>query len=305
MNPELEKQIYEIDPVFFRQKGLDMTQTCMCWGIECGDGWFKPIKEFVTKVKILNEILKPVNFCIVASQIKSKWADFTCYWNIDVLDDKVQNNDDSEALVDAVYEMMTDAANSCEEKCSHTCEICGKYDSWEESGEIIECGSWLTVKCLACAQKRQREEGKITNFRDGFLFLSPFVKEPVIIDGKCFPTVIGAHYGTLYPEHEGTFIELKTPSEVQAVAMNNGLCSDDEKAFENMRNVLRIRYREGKSRERLISTEGLEIVQSNHNHENKWGSCWCKDCNGKGENHYGKILMEIRDEILKEQKAEQ
>ena len=303
MKQELEQKLYAIDPVFFREKDMDMTQTCMCWGIECGDGWYEPITKFLEKVKMLNQLLVPVNKCIVASQIKSKWADFTCYWNIDVLD---EDNDQGlgekeEELVSTVYGMMEDTVNGCVEECSHTCEICGKHSIWND--EVFVCGSWLTVKCLECAQKKQREEGRITNFRDGFMFLSPFVEEPIIIEGKCYHTIIGAYYGTLYPEHEGMFLEMKSPSEVQGVAMNMGLCRDDEYAFQTMKKVLRIRYAEGKQRERLIGTKGLDITQLNYSHENRWGSCWCKNCEGKGENHYGKILMEIRDEILKEEES--
>ena len=302
MKQELEQQIYEIDPVFFRQKDLDMTQTCMCWGIECGDGWFEPIREFVTKVRMLNDMLKPFNTCLVAEQIKSKWADFTCYWNIDVLDDtkNVELTEEQQDMVDFAHSIMDDLVRGCVEKCSHTCELCGKHSFWDD--EVFACGSWLTVKCLDCAQREQRVAGKVTRFREGFQFLSPFVKEPIVIDGLCYHTIIGAYYATLHPQYHGVFLEMKSPSEVQAVAVNLGLCRDDDEAFEAMRKVLEIRYgKKGKPREGLLSTRGMDIVQLNNSHENVWGSCWCKACAGKGQNRYGKMLMEIRDRILAEE----
>jgi predicted NAD-dependent protein-ADP-ribosyltransferase YbiA (DUF1768 family) len=300
MNSELERKIYDADPVFFRQKDMDMTQTCMCWGIECGDGWFEPIFEFVQKVRILNDCLSTMNMCIVASQIKSKWADFTCYWNMDVLDKgkNVELSEQQQATIDLFHSIMGDIVWGCKEKCAHTCEICGKHSIWND--EVYACGSWLTIKCLDCAQKKQREEGKITNFREGFKFLSPFAEEPIVVEGACFPTVIGAYYTVLHPEWHDVFVEMKSPSEVQAVAVSKGLCQDDEKAFKAMEKVLRIRYADGKSRERLLSTKNLDIVQSNHHHENKWGACWCGECEGKGENQYGRLLMKIRDEIIAE-----
>lgn len=301
MNDKLENEIYQIDPVFFRQKDLGMTQTCMCWGIECGDGWFEPIREFVQKVRLLNVLLEPLNMCVVASQIKSKWADFTCYWNMDVLDEgkDVELSESQQATVDLSHSIMDDIVRGCEEKCAHTCEICGKHSIWND--EVYACGSWLTVKCLDCAQKKQREEGKITNFREGFRFLSPFAEEPIVVEGSCFHTVIGAYYAVLHPEWHDVFVEMKSPSEIQAVAMNKGLCRDDDAAFNAMEKVLRIRYADGESRERLLSTGSLDIVQSNHIHENKWGACWCAECKGKGENRYGRLLMKIRDEIIKEE----
>ena len=94
---------------------------------------------------------------------------------------------------------------------------------------------------------------------------------------------------------------MKSPSEVQSVAMDKGLCRDDDEAFNAMEKVLRIRYADGKQRERLLSTKGLGIVQSNHHHENKWGACRCASCEGKGENIYGRLLMKIRDEIIVEE----
>lgn len=301
MDSELERKIYDADPVFFRQKDMDMTQTCMCWGIECGDGWFEPILEFVKKVRILNDRLSTMNMCIVASQIKSKWAGFTCYWDIDALGEggNAVLSEQQQKTVDLCRSIMDDIVRCCEEKCEHTCELCGKYSM--DNDEVYACGSWLTVKCLDCAQKKQREDGKITNFRDGFRFLSPFAEEPIVVDGSCFHTVISAYYAVLHPEWHDVFVEMKSPSEVQNVAIDKGLCRDDDEAFNAMEKVLRIRYADGKQRERLISTKGLGIVQSNHHHENKWGACMCASCEGKGENRYGRLLMKIRDEIIVEE----
>ena len=304
MNEQFEKEIYGIDPVFFRQKDLDMAQTCMCWGIECGDGWRKPITEFVRKVKILNGILAPSNMCIVASQIKSKWAEFTCYWNMDVLDGSKDGEitDAEHGVVDTVYGLMDDAVDGCVAKCSHTCELCGKESMFED--EVFACGSWLTVKCVECAQKQQREAGRVTNFKDGFMFLSPFAREAVVVDGERYRTPIAAYYGTLHPEHRGIFLELASPSEAQSIASNMGLCRDDDDAFDAMRKVLEARYSSSRAGEKLLSTDGLEIASLNCNHENKWGSCWCSGCGDKGENRYGKMLMEIRETLKKKGKTE-
>lgn len=39
MDEQLEKKLYADFPVLFQEHRLDMMQTCMCWGLECGDGW--------------------------------------------------------------------------------------------------------------------------------------------------------------------------------------------------------------------------------------------------------------------------
>lgn len=40
MKPENTKKLLTRFPILYRQYYLPMTQTCMCWGFECGDGWF-------------------------------------------------------------------------------------------------------------------------------------------------------------------------------------------------------------------------------------------------------------------------
>lgn len=43
MKQELQNKLYEKYPKIFGQKDLPMTQTAMCWGISCGDGWYNII----------------------------------------------------------------------------------------------------------------------------------------------------------------------------------------------------------------------------------------------------------------------
>lgn len=39
MTRELEEKLYNDFPELFKEKDLPASQTCMCWGIECEDGW--------------------------------------------------------------------------------------------------------------------------------------------------------------------------------------------------------------------------------------------------------------------------
>lgn len=41
MTSDKQNELYKKFPELFREKDLDQTKTCMCWGIECGDGWYK------------------------------------------------------------------------------------------------------------------------------------------------------------------------------------------------------------------------------------------------------------------------
>lgn len=43
MRAELQEKLYKKYPKIFKQKDLPMTETCMCWGISCGRGWYNLI----------------------------------------------------------------------------------------------------------------------------------------------------------------------------------------------------------------------------------------------------------------------
>jgi hypothetical protein len=51
MKAELQEKLYTDYPEIFKQKDLDMTQTAMCWGISCGDGWYTLIDELCGNIK--------------------------------------------------------------------------------------------------------------------------------------------------------------------------------------------------------------------------------------------------------------
>ncbi len=40
MNKELDEKLVRDFPKIFAQRNLPMTETCMYWGFECGNGWF-------------------------------------------------------------------------------------------------------------------------------------------------------------------------------------------------------------------------------------------------------------------------
>jgi ribA/ribD-fused uncharacterized protein len=59
-----------------------------------------------------------------------------------------------------------------------------------------------------------------------------------------------------------------------------------------MKDILRIKFQNSDLREKLLATKGKHIVEGNTWNDTFWGVC-----NGVGDNHLGRILMEIRDEL--------
>jgi hypothetical protein len=45
MKQELDDLLCKKYPKIFAQRNWDMSQTCMCWGFDCGDGWFNIIDQ--------------------------------------------------------------------------------------------------------------------------------------------------------------------------------------------------------------------------------------------------------------------
>ena len=43
MKRELDSQLCEKYPLIFKDRNADMRTTAMCWGFECGDGWYNII----------------------------------------------------------------------------------------------------------------------------------------------------------------------------------------------------------------------------------------------------------------------
>lgn len=80
MNPELDKYLCEKYPKIFSERNESPQQSCMHWGLECGDGWFSIIDSLCYRIQ--NHIDNPPHLP------KKGWGKFVCYmqqlWNLTV-----------------------------------------------------------------------------------------------------------------------------------------------------------------------------------------------------------------------------
>lgn len=53
MKRELDEQLVKDHPILFNSRYADMRTTAMCWGFECGDGWYGLLKEAADKLEPL------------------------------------------------------------------------------------------------------------------------------------------------------------------------------------------------------------------------------------------------------------
>lgn len=92
--------------------------------------------------------------------------------------------------------------------------------------------------------------------------------------------------------------KITNPAEVKKIGYKVKLRTGwDEKKLELMNWGVREKFKNEELAQLLIDTDGYELIEGNWWHDNFYGSCSCSKCGNKGENHLGKILMEVREEL--------
>ena len=122
MEKKLEKTLVEKYPDALSDYGGDMRQTCMSWGFECGNGWFKILEEFCEKVGNIPGFK--------FAQVKEKFGILTIYYN------GPDSDEDKKIVREALHE--------AEDKSVVTCETCG------EPAKRASTAGWISVECKIC-----------------------------------------------------------------------------------------------------------------------------------------------------------
>ncbi len=129
MNKELQNKLYNKYPKIFRQKNLPMTQTCMCWGLECGDGWYDILDRLCEKIQ--NYVDATGCSQVEASQVKEKFGTLRFYTH--------GGDETTEKFVDEVVE-----------ETYNICELCGSKE------DIQPTTGWIQYLCSGCRKKHKR-----------------------------------------------------------------------------------------------------------------------------------------------------
>ena len=118
MTSKHQNYLLKTYPGLYRQHKLSMRETCMCWGFECGDGWFKLLDALSRKlVKIYPELQ--------ATQVKEKYGTLRFY-----------TGGMPEVLEIPVFKTIELACW----KSARTCDVCG------EPGKLNNEG-WISARC--------------------------------------------------------------------------------------------------------------------------------------------------------------
>lgn len=136
----------------------------------------------------------------------------------------------------------------------------------------------------------------IDSFSGYYHFLSNFSAAEVWLDGESYPSTEHAYQAakTDDPDWRRRIQLAPTPNAAKRIGrsapMREGF---EEQKVEVMYDLVRQKFRQhGRLAERLLATGDRELVEGNW-----WGDSFWGVCDGRGENHLGRVLMRVRREM--------
>ena len=181
MNDENTKRLYQKYPKIFVEKDLPMTQSCMAFGVACGDGWYTILDTLCGAIQyhIENPAWVPENYII--RSCKKAWTKLV--WNSIIFPTRNIWTEKQWEIIQKVFSVRerfyppkvsvqqvvakqvkqkfgylcfyytggdsTIAAyvNMVERISIKTCECCGAV------GYRVNDNGWISVKCERCREK--------------------------------------------------------------------------------------------------------------------------------------------------------
>jgi ribA/ribD-fused uncharacterized protein len=140
----------------------------------------------------------------------------------------------------------------------------------------------------------------IDSFSGEYRWLSNFWFCPVTLDGIVYPSTEHAYQAAKFddPKMRDNICKAATFKQAKHLGYAAGLRLDWELVkLKVMEDLLRQKFKPGSDLAvKLISTQGRKLIEGN-----TWGDTFWGICKGKGHNHLGKLLMKIREELIKGQ----
>jgi hypothetical protein len=147
-----QEDLYNKYPKIFRQKDLPASETCMCWGICCGEGWKHIIDAACSK---LQKLADEHNVNIEFAQVKEKFAELRLYIDIIYPDGHKLHTTTIDLIGvgsfikeerNKIWKEAHEITNEAERLSGETCEVCGNPGKPRE-------GSWIKTLCDEHAKK--------------------------------------------------------------------------------------------------------------------------------------------------------
>ena len=148
MNTELDKKLCETYPKIFVNRNKPMTETCMCWGFECGDGWYNLLEAlcealtytYTSGIRIGTEYFDLPAPQAIVDQVKEKFGTLRFYYRLDYgteymeLCEKYPKDPDLERWANEYRSYFDGIVHYAEILSGRTCEVTGKPGEMHVSG---------------------------------------------------------------------------------------------------------------------------------------------------------------------------
>ena len=136
----------------------------------------------------------------------------------------------------------------------------------------------------------------ISSFRGSNAFLSNMYPIILRIDGQIYPSAEHAFQAmkSTDPNQRAAISVCRSPEEAKKAGRLVELRSDWEHVkVDIMYNIIKQKFSSKKLANKLIETKDSELIEGN-----TWGDTFWGVCKGEGKNMLGKILMQVRKELL-------
>lgn len=139
----------------------------------------------------------------------------------------------------------------------------------------------------------------ISSFTGQYRFLSNFHPAEIEFNGWLWPTTEHAYQAAKMTKHTSITKILGAPTPGKAKRLGRDLkdirADWDSVKLNIMMALTKLKFHTHDDlKELLLATGDQEIVEGNY-----WGDRFWGVCNGEGENHLGKIIMEVRNTLKK------
>lgn len=132
MRKNRQQEIFDKYPKIFAQHSLPPSQTAMCWGLECGDGWLDLIDALCGDIQRYIDN-NPEVTQIEATQVKQKFGSLRFYYSY---------------YNKVIDELIWEACS----RSAETCEQCGSNNN------VTQTKGWISPLCEDCMYKYMKEK---------------------------------------------------------------------------------------------------------------------------------------------------
>jgi hypothetical protein len=130
MNPNFQHELFSQFPQLYRHRILPDTESRMCEGFCCGDGWYKLLYGLSETIdRICQQYNLRGETYPTVFQVKEKYGGLRFYI------------DTHKKTPKAAYLAIREAVHYIEIKSEETCEVCGA------KGRIVEVRNWIFTRC--------------------------------------------------------------------------------------------------------------------------------------------------------------